>query len=86
MLGVDVIIDKIAGPSASVGPQLNAKANLTIAPWSKEKVNFKANVTAGCSGEVGGKIKVFGYELADWKWPFEIGPQKTIYQYPAADK
>lgn len=86
MLGVDVIIDKIAGPSASVGPQLNAKANLTIAPWSKEMVNFKANVTAGCSGEVGGKIKVFGYELADWKWPFEIGPQKTIYQYPAADK
>ena len=86
MLGVDVIINKIAGPTLNLGPQLNAKANLTIAPWAKEKYELTAKVTAGCAGEVGAKVKVFGYELADWKWPFEVGPQKTIYQYPAADK
>ena len=85
MLGVDVIIDKVAGPSASVGPQLNAKANLTIAPWAKEKFDLTAKVTAGCAGEVGAKVKVFGYELVDWKYPFEVGAQKTIFQYPSAN-
>lgn len=81
MLGVDVIIDKIAGPTINVGPQFNAKANLIFAPWS-EQLDMTAKVTAGCAGEVGAKIKVFGYELADWKWPFELGPQKTIFEYP----
>ena len=81
MIGVDVIIDKIAGPTINVGPQFNAKANLIFAPWS-EQLDMTAKVTAGCAGEVGAKIKVFGYELADWKWPFELGPQKTIFEYP----
>lgn len=86
MLGVDVIIDKVAGPSINLGPQLNANATLTFDPLADDPFALKAKVTAGCAGEVGGKIKVFGYEIAEWQWPFEIGPQKTIYQYPAADK
>ena len=83
MLGVDVIIDKIAGPSLSMGPQVNAKATLSYSYWKDGGAwDFKAKATAGCAGEVGAKIKVLGFELADWKWPFEVGPQKTIFEYP----
>ena len=86
MLGVDVIIDKIAGPSIALGPQVNAKANLTYSYWKDGgEWDFKAKATAGVAGEVGAKIKVFGYELADWKWPFELGPQKTIFEYPKSE-
>ena len=83
MLGVDVIIDKVAGPSIAMGPQVNAKASHTYSLWKEGgEWDFKAKATAGCGGEVGAKIKVFGYELAEWKCPFEIGPQKTIFEYP----
>jgi hypothetical protein len=83
MFGIDVIIDKIAGPSIAMGPQVNAKASLTYSYWKEGgEWDFKAKATAGCGGEVGAKIKVFGYELAEWKCPFEIGPQKTIFEYP----
>ena len=86
MLGVDVIIDKIAGPSIALGPQVNAKANLTYSYWKDGgEWDFKAKATAGVAGEVGAKIKVFGYELADWKCPFELGPQKTIFEYPKSE-
>ena len=83
MFGIDVIIDKIAGLSIAMGPQVNAKASLTYSYWKEGgEWGFKAKATAGCGGEVGAKIKVFGYELAEWKCPFEIGPQKTIFEYP----
>lgn len=83
MIGVDVIIDKVAGPTLNVGPQVNADATLSYTRWTDGgNWDFKAKATAGCGGEVGAKIKIFGYELADWKCPFDIGPQKTIFEYP----
>jgi hypothetical protein len=86
MFGVDVIIDKIAGPTLAMGPQVNAKATISYTRWMDAgKWDFKAQATAGCAGEFGAKIKVLGYELADWKRPFELGPQKTIFEYPKAN-
>ena len=26
--------------------------------------------------------RVFGWELAEWKYPFDIGKQKPIFKYP----
>lgn len=86
MLGVDIIIDKVAGPSIAMGPQVNANASLSYSLWKEGgEGDFKAKATAGFAGEVGAKIKVFGYELADWKWPFELGKQKVIFEYPKSN-
>lgn len=83
MFGVDVIVDKVAGPTFCVGPQFNFKAQLSYTRWiDGGSWDFTANATAGVGGEFGAKVKVFGWELAEWKYPFDIGPQKTIYKYP----
>jgi len=81
MLGVDVIIDKMAGPTLSMGPQVKAEAKLSYTRWQGNgEWDFKAKAVAGCGGEFGAKLKVFGYELAEWKTPFDLGPQKTIFE------
>lgn len=87
LFGVDVIVDKVAGPTFAVGPQVKLKAALSYTRWTDDgKWDFKAKATAGVAGEFGAKVKVFGWELADWKYPFEIGQQKTIFEYPKTDK
>ncbi len=44
--------------------------------------DFNAEASAGLGGEFGAKVKVFGWELAEWKYPFDIGKQKPIFKYP----
>ena len=83
MFGVDVIVDGVAGPTFSIGPQLKCKAKMSYTYWTNGGTwDFTADASAGIGGEFGAKVKVFGWELAEWKYPFDIGPQKTIYKYP----
>ena len=79
--GADLIIEELAGPSFSVGPQVTADAKLKYV-LPDDHLDFTAEAKAGIGGEVGGKISVFGFDLAEWKTAFDIGPQWTIFKYP----
>ena len=82
MFGCDIIIDKLAGPEIAVGPKLQAQAGLTIAPFEKKKVDFNASVDFGLVGEVGAKIKVWKWELAEWHTDLDFGLNWNIFKYP----
>ena len=82
MFGCDIIIDKLAGPEIAVGPKLEAKAGLTIAPFEKDPVDFNASVDFGLIGEVGAKIKVWKWELAEWHTDLDFGLNWNIFKYP----
>lgn len=63
--------------------ELKCKAKMSYTYWTNGGTwDFTADASAGVGGEFGAKVKVFGWELAEWKYPFDIGPQKTIYKYP----
>ena len=79
--GVDVIIEKVAGPSFNVGPQVTVDAKLSY-QIGDDHVNASIVGKAGIGGEAGAKIKIFGFEVADWRTYFDIGPQWTIFKYP----
>lgn len=79
--GVDVIIEKVAGPSFNVGPQVKVNAKLSY-QIGDDHINASIEGKAGIGGEAGAKIKIFGFEVAEWKTYFDIGPQWTIFKYP----
>ncbi len=82
MFGCEMIIDKVAGPELAVGPQLTAEAGLTIAPFEKDPLNFEASVDFGIKGEVGGKLKIWKWELAEWSTDLDFGLNWNIFKYP----
>jgi len=82
MFGCDIIIDKLAGPEIAIGPKLQAKAGLTIAPFEEDPVDFNASVDFGLIGEVGAKIKVWKWELAEWHTDLDFGLNWNIFKYP----
>ena len=79
--GVDVIIEKVAGPSFNIGPQVGVEAELSY-QVGDDHVKASIEGTAGVGGEAGAKIKIFGFEVAQWDTSFDIGPQWTIFKYP----
>ena len=81
LFGVDVIIEKVAGPSFNVGPQVKVNAKLSY-QIGDDYINASIEGKAGIGGEAGAKIKIFGFEVAEWKTYFDIGPQWTIFKYP----
>ena len=83
--GVAVIVDKVAGPTLAIGPELSAEANLTIAPWEEDPIDFSAALKAGIVGRVGAKLEVFGWEIAEWNTKFDILNPIVLWQYPNED-
>ena len=79
--GAEVILEELGGPTFNVGPQVNANAKLKYV-FPDDHLDFSAEAKAGIGGEVGGVISVFGFDLAEWKTSFDIGPQWTIFKYP----
>ena len=79
--GVDVIIEKVAGPSFDIGPQVTLDANLSYQLFD-DHIDASIEAHAGVGGEAGAKIKIFGFNVAEWESTFDIGPQWTIFQYP----
>lgn len=79
--GAEVILEELGGPTFNVGPQVNANAKLKYV-FPDDHLDFSAEAKAGIGGEVGGIISVFGFDLAEWKTSFDIGPQWTIFKYP----
>ena len=79
--GVDVIIEKVAGPSFNIGPQVMVDAELSY-QVGDDRMKAEIEAKAGIGGEAGAKIKIFGFNVAEWESSFDIGPQWTIFKYP----
>ena len=84
-LGVEVLLYNCAGPRVAVGPQLsaNAEGQFKFNPTAGFKADFKASVDMAVRAEAGVKLKVLGYELADWSKNFEIAGPWTLFKYPS---
>ena len=87
-LGVDLIIDKLAGPTIAIGPKLTAEAELKIAPLEDKPINFNAEVKAGVYAELGAKLKVWKFELGEWSTKMKLVPETSLfsYEYPTDQK
>ena len=79
--GCDIVIEKIGGPTFTVGPQVNLTGKLSY-QLGDDRINASIEGKAGVGGEIGAVLKIFGFEIADWRTYFDIGPQWTIFKYP----
>lgn len=87
MLGCDVLVNLVAGPTASFGPMLKGELDAKLAPMEKTPFTFDANVTLGLMGKAGAKVKLWKIELFDWEFDLKFGPQWDIwsFSYPFDD-
>ena len=81
-LGVNLIIDKLAGPKISIGPKMTAKAEMSFIPLDEKKpLTFEASLKAGVSADIGMKVKVWKINIADWSKEIVIMDKKTLWEY-----
>ena len=80
MLGCDVMVASVAGPSFSVGPMVTAGLDVKLAPWDETPFTFDANVKMGIHGRAGAKLKLWTLEIADWQTDVVFGPEKTLWE------
>ncbi len=85
-MGMNVMIYDVAGPEVAVGPRLGAEAELTLSPFADnydEMLNFNAEVGLTVNAVVGAKLKVLGYELAEYTKTIELAGPWTLWKYPS---
>lgn len=85
-LGMDVMIYGVAGPTVSVGPRLGAEAELKVSPFESnwnQKTDFSANINLSVNATAGAKLKVLGYELAEYKTTFRLAGPWLLWKYPS---
>ncbi len=85
-LGMNVMIYGVAGPEVAVGPRLGAEAELTLSPFAEnydEMLDFKAEVGLTMNAVVGAKLKVLGYELAEYTRTIRLAGPWTLWKYPS---
>lgn len=82
-IGVDVLLYGVAGPSASVGPRLSATADLKATAWKDATLDLKAKAEMTINAEVGAKLTILGYDIAEYKKNFELGGPWVLWQYPS---
>lgn len=81
--GVDVMVYGAAGPELSVGPRLCGEFNVTVSPFEEETFDFNAQVKVTVDAVAGAKLKVLGYELAEWSHTFPLFGPWTLWKYPS---
>ena len=81
LLGCDVLIDYLAGPTLSVGPMVTANLNGKFAPTDKNPFTFSAGIDAGVMGRAGVKVKLWKLEILDWQTDLKFGPQWNLWSY-----
>ena len=85
MLGVDILIDKCAGPKLAIGPKVKAEAEMTFAPLDEQKpLSFEASLKAGIYADLGVQLKFWKINVAEWNTTFNMVPEKKLwgYEYP----
>lgn len=85
MLGCDVIVCKLAGPTIGVGPQVTANASLAIAPLDDDPIQFQSECKIGVWGDYGVKVKIWEWEVGEWRQEIDFGLTKTLWKYPSDD-
>lgn len=80
MLGCDIIVQKVAGPKVAIGPKLTADAELR-ANQDANDFKFATSVDCGIIGEIGAKLKIWKWELADWQTEIKFGKGYNIFHY-----
>lgn len=81
MLGCDVIVQKLAGPKIAIGPKLTADAKLMMSQDPDVLFKFNSSVDFGMAGEIGAKLKVWKWEIADWDTDIDFGEKINIFHY-----
>ena len=81
--GVDVMIYGAAGPQLAVGPRLGGKFKVAVKPFEDEMFDFDAEVNVTVNAVAGAKLKVLGYELAEWTHTFPLFGPWTLWKYPS---
>ena len=81
LLGCDVLVDLVAGPTVSVGPLLKAGLEAKFSPYDEVPFTFEAGVKAGIYGRAGAKIKLWRIELFEWQTELTFGPEWDIWSY-----
>ena len=85
IIGVDILIDKCAGPELAIGPKVKAEAEMTFAPFDKQKpLSFEASLKAGVYADLGVQLKFWKFDIAEWKTTFNMVPEQKLwsYEYP----
>ena len=80
MLGCDMKVYEVAGPKIAIGPKLTAEAEMNLNQDPKESF-FKSSVDFDMAGEIGATIKLWKFELADWKTDFDFGLNYNVFHY-----
>lgn len=81
MLGCDVIVQKLAGPKIAIGPKLTADAELKLSQEPDVLFKFNSSVDFGMVGEIGAKLKVWKWELAEWETEVNFGDPINLFHY-----
>ena len=82
-MGLDVMIYGVAGPEVAVGPRLGGEFTTTFAPFETLKPDLEAEVKMTVNATAGAKLKVLGYELAEWSKTFPLAGPWTLFKYPS---
>ena len=81
LLGCDVLVDLLAGPTVSVGPMIKAGFEAKFAPFEKVPFTFETGIKAGVYGRAGAKVKLWRIELFDWETDLTFGPEWNIWSF-----
>ena len=76
-----IVIEKIGDPTFTVGPQVNLTGKLSY-QMGDDRISASIEGKAGVGGEIGAVLKIFGFQIADWRTYFDIGPQWSIFKFP----
>ena len=85
MLACDIMLYNAAGPSIAFGPQFNEKAKVNFAPGTEDPLDISASCSIALAGEVSAKIKVFEWNIGEWKKALDFGLEKELWRFPSDD-
>ena len=86
-LGADITIYKCAGPEFAVGPHLGAELQATFKPIEAQKpedlIDFRGKVDLSINAELGAKLTLLGYKLAETTVTIPMAGPWTLAKFPS---
>ena len=86
-LGADITIYKCAGPELAIGPHLGGELTATIKPIEAQKpedlVDVKGKIELSINAELGAKLSLLGYKLAETTVTIPLAGPWTLAKFPS---